>query len=35
MVLNDHGQVRGYRLDRIAGVRPTAETFVPRYVVEF
>jgi predicted nucleotidyltransferase component of viral defense system len=35
MVVNDQGWIRGYRLDRIAGVRATTESFVPRYVVEF
>jgi predicted nucleotidyltransferase component of viral defense system len=35
MVVNDQGWLRGYRLDRIAGVRGTNESFVPRYVVEF
>jgi len=35
MLINDRGQLRSYRLDRIAGVRATAEPFVPRYVVEF
>lgn len=34
-VVNDYGQLRSYRVDRIAGVRPTATTFVPRFVVEF
>lgn len=35
MVVNDRGWIRSYRLDRIAGVRATSETFVPRYLVEF
>lgn len=35
MVVNDHGLVRGYRLDRIAGVRAITEPFTPRYIVEF
>lgn len=35
MVVNDHEWIRGYRLDRIAGVRATSETFIPRYLVEF
>lgn len=35
LVVNDRGQVRSYRLDRIAGVRVTRHTFAPRYVVEF
>lgn len=35
MNINDRGQLRGYRVDRIAGVRPTTETFTPHYLVEF
>jgi predicted nucleotidyltransferase component of viral defense system len=34
-VVNDHGQLRGYRADRIVGVRPTDETFHPSFLVEF
>lgn len=34
-VVNDRNELRGYRADRIAGVRPTGETFTPRYLVEF
>lgn len=34
-VVNDRGQLRSYRADRIAGVRPTDETFQPRFLVEF
>ena len=34
-VVNDHGQVKSYRIDRIAGVRVTREPFSPRYLVEF
>ena len=34
-VVNDRGQLRGYRADRIIGARPTDETFTPRYLVEF
>lgn len=34
-VVDDHEQVRGYRVDRIAGARPTEETFHPRFFVEF
>ncbi len=34
-VVNDRGQLRGYRVDRIAGVRPTNETFQPSFLVEF
>lgn len=33
--VNDRDQVRGYRLDRIAGVRPTNDPFRPRLRVEF
>jgi predicted nucleotidyltransferase component of viral defense system len=34
-VVNDHGQLRSYRVDRIAGVRPTATPFTPKFAVEF
>lgn len=34
-VVNDRGQLRGYRADRIAGVRVTETPFQPRYLVEF
>lgn len=34
-VVNDSSQLRGYRVDRIAGVRPTQESFRARYMVEF
>jgi predicted nucleotidyltransferase component of viral defense system len=34
-VVNDRGQLRGYRVDRIAGARPTDETFRPSFMVEF
>jgi predicted nucleotidyltransferase component of viral defense system len=34
-VVNDRGQLRSYRVDRIAGVRPTAMPFAPRFLVEF
>ena len=34
-VVNDRGQLRGYRADRIVGVRPTDETFQPSFLVEF
>jgi predicted DNA-binding transcriptional regulator YafY len=34
-VVNDYGELRSYRVDRIAGVRPTATAFTPRFVVEF
>lgn len=35
MVVNDYGEVRSYRADRIAGVRIEPEKFTPRYFVEF
>lgn len=34
-VVNDRGQLRSYRVDRMAGARVVNETFRPRYVVEF
>jgi hypothetical protein len=34
-VVNDHGQLRSYRVDRIAGIRPTTATFHPTFRVEF
>jgi predicted nucleotidyltransferase component of viral defense system len=34
-VVNDHGQLRGYRVDRIAAVRPTTVQFTPKFRVEF
>jgi hypothetical protein len=34
-VINDHDQLRSYRVDRIAGVRPTTTPFRPRYAIEF
>jgi len=34
-VVNDRGQLRSYRVDRIAGVRILEESFVPRYLIEF
>jgi predicted nucleotidyltransferase component of viral defense system len=34
-VVNDHDQLRSYRVDRIAGIRPTTTSFTPRYAVEF
>ncbi len=34
-VVNDRGELRSYRVDRIAGVRPTAEPFRPSFLVEF
>jgi predicted DNA-binding transcriptional regulator YafY len=34
-VVNDHGQPRSYRVDRIVSAVATGETFTPRYLVEF
>jgi predicted nucleotidyltransferase component of viral defense system len=34
-VINDYGRPRSYRVDRIAGIRPTAVPFTPRFRVEF
>lgn len=34
-VVNDRGDLRSYGLDRIRGVRPTSQPFIPRYIVEF
>jgi predicted nucleotidyltransferase component of viral defense system len=34
-VVNDRGQLRSYRVDRIAGIRPTTATFTPKFRVEF
>lgn len=34
-VVNDYGQLRSYRVDRIAGIRPTTTTFTPKFRVEF
>jgi len=34
-VVNDRGQLRSYRTNRIRNVRVTDEAFVPRYLVEF
>jgi predicted nucleotidyltransferase component of viral defense system len=34
-VVNDIAELRSYRIDRIARIRPTTETFIPRYQVEF
>lgn len=34
-VVNDRGELRGYRADRIVGARPTDQTFQPRFLVEF
>jgi len=35
IVVNDRGQVRSYRVDRVAGIRITDQPFRPRYLVEF
>jgi predicted nucleotidyltransferase component of viral defense system len=34
-VVNDRGVLRSYRVDRIAGIRPTVHPFAPRFRVEF
>lgn len=34
-VVNDRGQIRSYRVDRIRGVSIQPETFAPRYSVDF
>lgn len=34
-VVNDYGALRSYRVDRIAGIRPTTVSFTPKYRVEF
>lgn len=34
-VVNDRGQLRSYRTDRIRAAQVTDEPFVPRYRVEF
>ena len=34
-VVNDLGQLRSYRVDRIRGVSVESQTFAPRYIVEF
>ncbi len=34
-VVNDRGELRSYRVDRIAGARIVDEVFQPRYAVEF
>ncbi len=34
-VVNDRRQLRSYRIDRIAGIKPTTESFTPTYQVEF
>jgi len=33
-VVNDVGELRSYRIDRIAGIRPTSIPFIPRYQIE-
>ena len=34
-VVNDRRQLRSYRIDRIASIKPTTEPFTPVYRVEF
>lgn len=34
-VVNDHHQLRSYRLDRVLAIRPTTETFIPTLRIEF
>jgi predicted nucleotidyltransferase component of viral defense system len=34
-VVNDYGELRSYRVDRIAAIRPTAVPFTPKFRVEF
>jgi predicted DNA-binding transcriptional regulator YafY len=34
-VVNDRGQLRSYRTDRITNVRVTDESFTPSYLIEF
>ena len=34
-VVNDYGALRSYRVDRIAGIRPTSVSFAPKFRVEF
>jgi predicted nucleotidyltransferase component of viral defense system len=34
-VVNDYGELRSYRVDRIAGIRPTPVPFTPKFRVEF
>ncbi|MDA8067639.1 MAG: nucleotidyl transferase AbiEii/AbiGii toxin family protein [Actinomycetota bacterium] len=34
-VVNDYGQLRSYRIDKIVAIRPTTVPFQPRYRVEF
>ncbi len=34
-VINDYGALRGYRVDHVAGARPTSEAFKPKRLVEF
>ena len=34
-VVNDPGQLRSYRVDRITGIRPTTVSFTPKFRVEF
>jgi hypothetical protein len=34
-VINDYGRLRSYRVDRIAGIRPSTVSFTPKLRVEF
>ena len=34
-VVNDQRQLRGYRVDRVAAIRPTTIPFTPKFRVEF
>jgi hypothetical protein len=34
-VVNDQRQLRSYRIDRIAAIKPTTQTFTPVHRVEF
>ena len=34
-VVNDYGRLRSYRVEKIAAIRPTAVSFIPRFRVEF
>lgn len=35
IVVNDFGDLRSYRVDHIAGIKVSSETFTPRFLVEF
>lgn len=34
-VVNDYGELRSYRVDRIAAIRPTTAQFTPKFRIEF